>query len=316
MRVLVADSLDASAVAALTAAGHACVVEPGLTADDLPQRVPGFDVLVVRSTKVSAATLTAADALRLVVRAGSGLNTIDRDTAAARGVAVANVPGANAVAVAELVFGLLLALDRRIVDNVTASRSGRWDKKALSSSAQGLSGSTLGIVGLGSIGRAVAKRASAFDMSLRTVQRPDASERTREFVQRLGFALDDDLVSLAAHCDALTIHVPAGAGTTGMVGREVIAALRPGAVLVNTSRADVVDTESLLEALDADLVRAGLDVFPDEPGASPTDGWHSRLAAHRNVVATQHIGASTAQAQRAVAQGVVDVIAAHASAVG
>lgn len=315
MRVLVADALDPDAVGQLEAAGHSCEVAPGLSADDLPDHIAGYDVLVVRSTKVTAKTIESGDALSLVVRAGSGLNTIDRDAATAHGVAVANVPGANALAVAELTFGLLLALDRRIVDNADASRAGHWDKKGLSKGARGLAGSTIGVIGLGAIGRAVAERAVAFGMQVRTVGRPDASERTRAAIDRLGIAEDADLLTLAGQVDVLSVHVPAGAATTGMVSRDVIAALRPGAVVLNTSRADVVDSAALLEALDSDAVRAGLDVFPDEPTAT-TDDWQSALAAHRNVVATQHIGASTAQAQRAVAQGVVDLVVAHAAARG
>jgi D-3-phosphoglycerate dehydrogenase / 2-oxoglutarate reductase len=313
MRVLVADALDPDAVAQLVAAGHDCEVAPGLSADELPDHVAGYDVLVVRSTKVTAKTIESGDVLSLVVRAGSGLNTIDRDAAAARRVVVANVPGANALAVAELTFALLLAIDRRIVDNTDAARAGRWDKKGLSAGARGLAGSAIGVVGLGAIGVAVAERALAFGMQVRTVGRDDMSERTGDAVRRLGIATDPDLVTLAGTVDVLSVHVPSGATTQGMVGRDVIAAMRPGAVLLNTSRADVVDSAALLEALDADRVRAGLDVFPDEPTAT-SDGWESPLAAHRNVVATEHIGASTAQAQRAVAQGVVDLVLAHAAA--
>ena len=184
MRVLVADALDPDAVGQLEAAGHSCEVAPGLSADDLPDHIAGYDVLVVRSTKVTAKTIESGDALSLVVRAGSGLNTIDRDAATAHGVAVANVPGANALAVAELTFGLLLALDRRIVDNADASRAGHWDKKGLSKGARGLAGSTIGVIGLGAIGRAVAERAVAFGMQVRTVGRPDASERTRAAIDR------------------------------------------------------------------------------------------------------------------------------------
>jgi D-3-phosphoglycerate dehydrogenase len=315
MRVLVADALDAAAVDQLRAAGHTCEVAPGLTADELADHVAGYDVLVVRSTRVTAATIAAGDVLSLVVRAGSGLNTIDREAAASRGVAVANVPGANALAVAELTLGLLLAIDRRIVDNTEAARGGRWDKKGLSSGARGLSGATIGVVGLGAIGAAVAERASAFGMTVRTVGRDDCSPRTREVVQRLGIVEDPDLVTLAANVHVLTVHVPAGSGTSGMVDADVFAAMRRGAVFINTSRPDVVDSGALLEALEADHVRAGLDVFPDEPTAT-TDAWSSALAAHRNVVATQHVGASTAQAQRAVAQGVVDLVLSHTAARG
>jgi len=313
VRILVADVLDPSAVTALRERGHDCVVDPSLAADDLAAQLSGVECLVVRSTKVTAAAISAGSDLRLVVRAGSGLNTIDTSAAAAAGVAVANVPGANAIAVAELTFGLLLAIDRSIVDATIGSRAGEWNKKRYASSARGLAGATMGIVGLGAIGAAVAQRAVAFGMSVRSVDRGAASDRVVSVIDACSIECDDSLVTLASKCDVLTVHVPANEQTRGMVDREVIAALPQGAIFINTSRADVVDSQALLEALDADRLSAGLDVFPDEPAGGVESGWRSPLAAHRNVVSTHHVGASTEQAQRAVAAGVVTVIDDFAS---
>ena len=168
MQLLFADSLPQKTIAELEARGHQCVVDPGLGEADLAGRIPGFDVLVVRSTKVPRSVFGAADRLALVIRAGAGTNTIDTAAAAARGVLVANVPGRNSAAVAELTMGLLLAIDRRIPDNVADLRAGRWDKKTYSKAA-GLLGSTLGIVGLGSIGLCVAERAAAFGVKVQTL---------------------------------------------------------------------------------------------------------------------------------------------------
>ncbi len=184
MRVLVADSLPDTTLAALESRGHQCVQDPSLGGSDLAGRIAGVDVLVVRSTKVGADVFEAADRLGLVVRAGAGTNTIDTAAAAARGVLVANVPGQNSAAVAELTIGLLIAIDRRIADNVTDLRAGRWDKKSYSR-ANGLMGSTMGIVGLGSIGMCVAERARAFGINVQAVQ----SSRRRAHVQ----ARADDL---------------------------------------------------------------------------------------------------------------------------
>lgn len=309
MRILIADRLEPSAVSALEAHGHTCVVEPDLSADALPGRVGGFEALVVRGTRVTGATVAAADDLRLVVRAGAGTNTIDCPAATAAGVVVANVPGRNAVAVAELTLGLVLAIDRSIPDSVVALREGRWDKKGLGSRARGLYGRDLGIVGLGSIGLAVAERARAFGMSVWALERSDRSRQTQERIDALGIRLLGALPELAATVDVLTLHIPAGPGTRGVVDEETLAAMRPGSILVNTSRADVVDTDALLSALDAGRIRAGLDVFPDEPTGG-TAAWTSRLAAHPAVVGTHHVGASTEQAQLAVADGVVDVVQA------
>jgi D-3-phosphoglycerate dehydrogenase / 2-oxoglutarate reductase len=168
MHLLFADRLPEQTIADLEARGHVCVMEPDLTADDLPARIAGFDGLVVRSTKVRRAVFDAADRLALVIRAGAGTNTIDTDAAATTGVFVSNVPGRNAAAVAELTIGLLLAIDRRIADNVADLRNGHWDKKHYSK-AGGLLGSTMGIIGLGSIGLAVAERAVAFGIEVQTL---------------------------------------------------------------------------------------------------------------------------------------------------
>jgi D-3-phosphoglycerate dehydrogenase len=205
-------------------------------------------------------------------------------------------------------MGLLLAVDRAIPDNTSELRAGRWDKKRFSAVGRGLYGRRLGIVGLGSIGLAVADRASAFGMRLLAQAKGSRSAQASRRIDELGIELVPDLVTLAAEVDALTLHVPLTAETRGMVGAEVLDALQPG-ILINTSRADVVDTDALLARLDGGLLSAGLDVFPDEPGGGTAE-WHSQLAAHPAVVSTHHIGASTEQAQEAVVAGVVEVISA------
>jgi D-3-phosphoglycerate dehydrogenase len=312
MRILIADNLEESAVSALEAAGHECVVDADITADTLPEHVEKFEALIVRSTKVTKATVDAGTAIRLVVRAGAGTNTIDVDAATAAGVVVTNVPGRNSAAVAELALALMLAIDRRIPDGVIALREGRWDKKGFGKTAKGLKGSSLGIVGLGSIGMGVAERAQAFGMTLKALSRPGRSTETTAQINELDIELFDSLPALAAAVNFLTLHIPSGPGTAGIVDEETLSAMQPGSVLINTSRADIVDADALMRALDAGRIRAGLDVFPDEPG-SGTAEWSSPLATHPAVVATHHIGASTQEAQRAVAEGVVEVVAAFVS---
>jgi D-3-phosphoglycerate dehydrogenase len=308
MRILVADRLPDWFAEAVRSRGHDCTVDADLTGTTLERSMSGFHVLVVRSTNVAAPVIAAADSLRLVVRAGSGTNTIDCDAATRAGVAVANVPGRNAAAVAELTLGLLLAVDRAIPDSTSELRAGCWDKRRFSSVGRGLHGRSLGIVGLGGIGLAVAERAAAFGMRLHTLSSGSRSRRTEERIAELGIELVPDLVTLASRVDVLSLHVPSVADTRGMVDAEVLDALGRG-ILLNTARADVVDTEALLARLDNGTLRAGLDVYPDEPGSGSAT-WHSPLAAHPQVVATPHVGASTEQAQEAVARGVVDVITA------
>jgi D-3-phosphoglycerate dehydrogenase / 2-oxoglutarate reductase len=306
MRILVADRLPDRFVEAMEGRGHQCQVETGLTDASLPGALAGVDILVVRSTRVTADVFAAADALQLVVRAGSGTNTIDCDEASRTGVLVANVPGRNAVAVAELTMGLLLAVDRAIPDSTSELRAGRWDKQRFSSVGRGLYGRSLGIVGLGNIGVTVAERAAAFGMRLFAQAKGSRSSGALQRIDQLGIELVPDLVTLASRVDVLSLHVPSNTETRNMVGADVLDALQPG-ILLNTSRADVVDTDALLARLDTGALSAGLDVFPDEPGSGSAD-WLSPLAAHSRVVGTHHVGASTQQAQEAVVDGVEQVI--------
>ena len=308
MRILVADRLPERFVEAMRTRGHPCEVDATLTETSLPMSMGGVEVLVVRSTRVAASVFAASDSLRLVVRAGSGTNTIDCDEATRTGVLVANVPGRNSVAVAELTMGLLLAVDRAIPDNTSELRAGHWDKQRFGAVGRGLYGRSLGIVGLGNVGLAVAERAEGFGMQLFAQAKGSRSAEALTRMARLGIEVVPDLVALASRVDVLSLHAPLNAETRGMVGADVLDALQPG-ILLNTARGDLVDTDALLARLDAGGLSAGLDVFPDEPG-SGTAAWHSPLAAHPRVVGTHHIGASTQQAQEAVVDGVEEIIAA------
>jgi D-3-phosphoglycerate dehydrogenase len=311
MQLLFADRLPEQTVVELEARGHVCVMEPGLTADDLPARIAGFDGLVVRSTEVRRTVFEAADRLVLVIRAGAGTDTIDTEAAASRGVFVSNVPGRNAAAVAELTMGLLLAIDRRIADNVADLRGGLWDK-ARYSKADGLLGSTMGVIGLGSVGFAVAERAAAFGIHVQSLAKPGRSEYAVSRAEALAIKMCDSMRELLSSSDIVTLHVPSHEDTRHLVDETFLSQMRNGAILLNTSRGDVVDERALLRALDAGAVRAGLDVFAHEPpsGKGP---WDSPLGRHPNVVATHHIGASTEQAQRAIAAGVTEIVDAFVS---
>jgi D-3-phosphoglycerate dehydrogenase / 2-oxoglutarate reductase len=311
LHLLFADRLPQQTIQDLEERGHVCSMEPGLSADELRSRIAGYDVLVVRSTKVKAPVFEAADRLVLVIRAGAGTNTIDTDAAATHGVFVANVPGRNAAAVAELTMGILLAIDRRIADNVADLRSGRWDKAGYSK-AGGLLGSTMGIIGLGSIGLAVAERAAAFGIQVRSLAKPGRREWIASRAEELDITMCDSMEELVSSSDIVSLHVPSNGDTRHLVDDGFLTLMRPGAILLNTSRGEVVDEAALLKALDAGAVRAGLDVYADEPG-SGKGAWESRLAAHPQVVGTHHIGASTEQAQRAIAAGVTEIVDAFMS---
>ncbi|GAB3278667.1 NAD(P)-dependent oxidoreductase [Parasphingorhabdus pacifica] len=311
MRILVADAFPQEALAELAQLGHVCAYEPDTTTDQLADELAGYEVLVVRSTKVSATALEKAGDLRMVIRAGSGTNTIDSETASRHGIRVCNVPGRNADAVAELAFGLLLALDRRIPDNVADLRAGQWNKRHYSK-ATGIRGRQLGVLGLGEIGMAFAERAAAFGSDVHAVEKSGRDERTLQRARALGMRFHETVVELVQACDVLSLHLPATETTRSFLDRDLLMHVHPGSIIVNTARSELIDEDALIEAMDDKDIRAGIDVFADEPGGG-TGTIDSRLATHPNVYGTHHIGASTEQAQHAVASEVVHMIDAFAA---
>lgn len=306
MKILFADKFQTSYLDELRARGYTCDLQPDLGADDLPASIAGADVVIVRSTRITRAAIEAADGLRLIIRAGAGTNTIDKTAAAEHGIPVCNVPGRNAVAVAELAFGLILAIDRNIPDNVADLRAGRWDKKTYSK-AEGIMGRHLGIVGLGGIGLALAERAAAFGMHVHVIARPDRDAETTARLDAIGAEGAPDLDTLVARCDVVSFHVPATDETRGMINDELLAKFRDGAILINTARGEIMDEAALVRALDGKAMRAGIDVFNDEPAAGQGE-FDSALARHPRVYGTHHIGASTEQAQNAIAAEIVHML--------
>jgi len=304
MKILVADKFEKSGLDGLGATGAEVLFEPDLKDDALGARLAetAAEVLVVRSTKVTAPILGKARALALVIRAGAGVNTIDLAAASRGGVFVANCPGKNGIAVAELAMGLILALDRRIPDNAEALRRGEWNKKEFSK-AKGVFGRTLGVAGTGTIGREVIARARAFGMKVLGWSRSLSDEHA----EALGIERVPAVLDLARRCDVVSVHLAAAPETKGLFGREFFEAMRPGAFFVNTARADVVDAAALLAALDRGTIRAALDVFPKEPAESK-GAFDDALARHPNLIGTHHIGASTDQAQEAIAAETVRIV--------
>jgi len=306
MKVLIADKLSDKAVAALAQLGCDVSVQPDLKADELPQAIGDAEVLVVRSTKVTAATIEAAESLSLIIRAGAGVNTIDLPAASGRGIHVANCPGKNTDAVAELAIGLLIACDRRIASASADMRAGRWRKKEYGKSA-GLTGRTLGIVGLGMIGQAVARRAAGLGMKVIAWSRSLTPERA----EQLGVGFCDGPLELARLADAVSIHLAATDETRHFIGREFLASMSDGAILVNCARGEVVDTAALRAAIADKHLRVGLDVFEDGPAGGEADFADTDLA--EMVTCTPHIGASTDQAAEAIADEVVQIVAGYAA---
>jgi D-3-phosphoglycerate dehydrogenase len=303
VRVLIADKFEQSGLDKLQAIGCDVVYRPGTKDDALAREVERSrpDVLIVRSTKVTEAIL-GAGALKLVVRAGAGYNTIDVAAASRRGIYVSNCPGKNSVAVAELAFGLILALDRRIADNVISLRQGQWNKTEYSK-ARGLFGRTLGLIGVGQIGREMIPRAAAFGMPVVAWSR----SLTPEAADELGVEYQDSPATVATASDIVSVHLALNPATQGLLGADFFAAMRKGAYFINTSRAEVIDQEALGRAVCDKGIRAGLDVFANEP-AGGSGEFESAIAQDAAVYGTHHIGASTEQAQDAIAAESVRIV--------
>jgi D-3-phosphoglycerate dehydrogenase len=304
MKVLVADKFEKVGIDGLKELGCTVVSEPDVKADALPELIKRVDphILIVRSKKVNAEALRAGTALSLVIRAGAGIDTIDVDAASDLGVFVSNCPGKNSIAVAELVLGLLLTCDRRIPDQVAELRKGRWSKSEYAK-ARGLYGRTLGIVGLGQIGREVARRAQAFGMQVVAWSR----NLTQEEADGLGIGYALTPLEVARVADAVTINVAATAETRNLVNADFLAAMKPGAYLINTARGSVLDEAALEQAVREKGIRAGLDVFQGEP-AGGTGKFVNRVSGLPGVYGTHHVGASTEQAQVAIAHEVIRIV--------
>jgi len=304
MKVLIADKFEKHGLASMRSAGFDVTCDPELKGDTLTAAIRAVDpdVLIVRSTKVTSDMLHAGAKLKLVIRAGSGFDTIDVSAATGRNIRVCTCPGKNSVAVAELTLGLMIALDRRIVDETSDLRQGVWNKKEYSK-ARGLKGRTLGIVGLGRIGYEVARRARAFDMHLIY---SDVIEH-KEMEQELGLSRVS-MDKLIEESDFITLHVPGEADTHHLIGQVQLERMKPTAFVINCSRGGVVDEVALGEAVrNGTIAGAALDVYEIEPAATDKE-FKDPIRNVPHVYGTHHVGASTDQAQEAVADEVVKIV--------
>lgn len=322
MKVLVADKFEQSGIDGLKAAGCDVVYQPDVKDDGLLAaiRESGADVLVVRGTKVTSSMLDAGR-LGLIVRAGAGYNTIDVASASRRGIYVSNCPGKNAIAVAELVFALILALDRRLPENINDLRAGKWNKQEYSK-ARGLFGRTIGLLGIGNIGQEVIRRAVGFGMPVVVwsrrfdgVRRHMTEEEAREIgiegaFRQVRIELEPTPADVAARADVLSVHLALAPDTKGVVDAHVLGRLKAGATFINTARGEIIDQGALADAIRQKGLRVGLDVFAAEP-TSATGEFTDEIVHLPNVYGTHHIGASTEQAQEAIAAETVRIIRSY-----
>jgi D-3-phosphoglycerate dehydrogenase len=288
VKVLACDGIDPAAVKRIREAGHEVIEAKGLAAPDLLTALKGVHGLLVRSaTKVTAEVLAGAPDLRVVVRAGTGLDNVDRAAAEARGVVVRNTPDANTISVAEITFGMLLALERHLASAAADLRAGRWEKSKYA--GREIFGRTMGIIGFGRIGREVASRARAFGMPVLAYD-----ELVRKGPAGFEWVHHADRDALLRTSDVVTLHVPLTEHTRHSISTREFGLMKPDAVLVNASRGGIVDETALHEALVNERLRAAaIDVFEREP--APPDHPLLRLP---NVLALPHLGASTSEAQR------------------
>ncbi len=295
-RVLMTDALDDEAIALLDGKAEIVRLAGGDQAALMNLAAETDAILVRSSVRITREVIEASPRLRVIGRAGVGVDNIDLDAATERGIWVVNAPDGNSVAVAEHVFALMLALSRRLVAAAASASRGEWRRGAYR--GEELHGKTLGILGLGRIGSRVAERARAFGM---TVLAHDPFVAPSQ-AQSLGARLVP-LGELLRESDYISLHVPANQGTEHLLGEAQLSLCKPGAYLINCSRGNVVDEAALLAALDSGRIGgAGLDVFEHEP---PTD---SPLLRHPKVVATPHIGGMTREAQRGVALAAVEQV--------
>jgi len=298
MKVLIADKFPEKYIEELKSLDLEVIYNPKLGENDLPEAAKEVDILVVRSTVVNEKTINESKNLSLIVRAGAGVNNIAIAAANRKGIYVSNCPGKNSIAVAELTIGLMIALDRWIPDNVIDFRNGIWNKDKYSK-AQGLYGRTLGIIGVGNIGKEVARRALALGMNV----------YGKDISRIEGVAIKDfsEMDQLLPMCDVVSVHLPLTDQTRNLFDQKMFSFMKDGALFINTSRAEVVDEDALLWAVENKKIRAALDVFKDEPeGKAGTVS--SKLQSNPNIYITHHIGASTEQAQNAVAEETVRII--------
>lgn len=304
MKILVADKLSDHAIQQLEALGAEVTANPDLKSEEITSVIHDSEVLIVRSTKVKADVIHAANKLSLIIRAGAGVNTIDLAEASKHAIYVANCPGKNTDAVAELAIGLMIAADRQIVNASSDLRAGSWKKKVYGK-ARGLKGRTLGIIGTGAIGRGVIRRAKALDMNVIGWSRSLTDETAAE----LGIERAPTVQDLARQSDVVSVHIAATPQTTHIINADFLAAMKDGAILINTSRGETMDTAAVKRAIGEKGLRVAMDVYEDEPSGGDAPFQDVKLAA--TVTGTPHIGASTDQSAEAIADEVVHIVESY-----
>jgi D-3-phosphoglycerate dehydrogenase len=302
MKILIVDALDKFALESFKNAGYDVKYDPTISASSLKFEIPTYEILIVRSTKVNKEAIEAGDSLKIIIRAGAGFDNIDVSTASKYGIHVCNTPGMNNDAVAELALGHIIACDRCIPKNTQHIKSGEWRKKDFMN-CRGLKGRTLGIIGCGNIGKSLIKAAKSLQMNIVGW----SYGFTKEEAAELGIEYAETIIDVARNSDVVSVHLAYFKMFHHFINHDFFDAMKEGAIFVNTSRGEIVDTNALIEAINEKHLKVGLDVYEKEPADAIAKFEESELA---DLVcsATCHIGASTLQAMEMIATETINVV--------
>ncbi len=301
MKILIADKISEKAISQLQEIADEVIYNPELKAEELPNQISNIEILVVRSTKVTKETIEAGKKLALIVRAGAGFNTIDVETASLRSIPVSNCPGRNSAAVAELIVGFIVALDRRIIDATIDMRAGNWKKKEYSG-ANGLKSRVIGIIGTGYTAQALIKRAQALQMEILAYSPNFTPKKASE----LGVTYCQSLEMIEEQADIISVNVAYNEDTHHLINERFLSSIKENVILINTSRGEVIDSVALKKAIKDKGLKVGLDVYENEPAAGDKIFEDKELAS--KIACTPHIGASTLQAAESIAAEVVKIV--------
>ena len=305
-RILLADKMGEFVEKTLIENGCSVFSDASLSGDRLKNKIYEFkpNVIVVRSTKINKDHLLSSSCLSLIVRAGAGVNTIDVSEASNMGIFVANCPGKNAIAVAELAMGHLINIDRKISDNIYQLRNGEWNKKGLSKDAKGLFGRKLAVLGIGNIGRELCKRAVSFGMIVNGYSR----SLNKIEANKLGINYCSNIFKAVKDCDALSIHLPHNESTHHIINKSILNLMKDNGYVINTSRGGVVNEKDILLMIKKKNIKYATDVYENEPKSTDKQFKDLDILKNINIYGSHHIGASTKQASEAVGHETLRVI--------
>jgi D-3-phosphoglycerate dehydrogenase len=307
MKILVSDKLDKEAVEMMKNAGFEVAVKTEMTPEELLGVIPEYDAIVVRSaTKVKREVIEKGTGLKLIARAGVGLDNVDKEAAKEKGIKVVNTPAATSISVAELALGMMFAAARQIVRGTEGLRAGKWEKSAMKGIE--LHGKTLGIIGCGRIGCELASRAHALGMKVLGCDIEGVCDPEKLKCHHIDFTSYDEVYR---NSDFISLHLPLTEQTKHMINKDTIAKMKKGVIIVNCARGGVVSEADLLEALNSGQVGcAAMDVYEVEPAKD------NPLFAHPNFIGTPHIGANTAEGQKRAGIQIAELVIENLKAMG